>query len=685
MLLPAFANGLRNPWLRLPACALVTFLWLSTSLLADLTPSASFVEQEEPRMRLLMERLDPHHPGLEAVHQAYREDDLPTALRKLLEYYRDKDPPLGVLSDPIPFDENARREAQQAVLGIFTMQGITGRPPREPGGSWDWSYRGPRRDKEWAWFFNRQFYFRHLLNRYRETGDPTYVHVINEMVIDWVRQNPYPGRYSRSHSWRVLEAGRRLLNSWVDVFYLLREDPSFHPEARLMMLASIPDNADCLRNFHARSGNHLLTEMLALTNTAIAWPEFAQSEDWLRYAIKTLQVEIFAQSYPDGAYKELANHYQRVVLDTLQRWYALVRDHHPEEVSPEIAERMEKLWNYYAMVTRPDGTGPLNNDSDLEENARLVATVTDYFDRPDWEYIVTHGTQGTRPEDPPSRFFPWSGQAIMRSGWDRDAQWAYFEMGPYGTDHQHQDRLHISLMAGGKPFLVDAGRYIYLPGPARSYFTGAASHNLLLHNGEGSLPPPKAHRSPITDGWKITPAFDYFTARAFFPEQAKRGQGRPFHQRTVYYQRDSFWIVLDETMAFGASEWEARWRFHPEVTVEKKNRHRLLAEHSGTYLHLSPLGDIPWQVVEQRGWETPLFRGWYSERMNQRAPASAFSFSAPFTSPRPMAWVLVPSSSPEDQIEASWKSGRIGEPATFHIRINDQSWEISLSSTTPPP
>ena len=644
------------------------------------------MQSEEPRLRLLLERLNLDHPGLEEVRAAARAENLYGAMVALLEYYQHKPIPEGVLSIPFTGEQWVLKQARDAVEDTFTLQGVTARQATLPDGSIDWADKGPRNDQEWAWLLNRHLHFRFLLVAWERTGDDKYIATIDRHLASWIRQNPHPGRISFSAAWRVLEAGRRLLDSWVDVFYLLRDEPALTPETRLLMLSSIPENAWQLRHHHARGGNHLLTENLALTNTALAWPEFRDAEEWLYYALETIQEQMFAQSYPDGVYKELSNHYQRVILLTLQRWYEVVALHRPEIISPELRERMEALWNAFAMVMLPDGTGPLNNDSDVENNRAHLARVVDYYDREDWRFVLSNGTRGEWPHETYSIFFPWAGQAIMRSSWSPQAEWAYFEMGPYGTDHQHRDRLHLSLAVGGREFLIDGGRYTYVPGLARNYFLGPLSHNVILRNGEGTIPPPPIHTRPIREGWAITPEMAWFSAGAEFPAEPLYGRGRASHQRTVYYEPGRFWIVLDEVIGIGVQDWEARWRFHPEVTHPEQPENGVWRmQHGEAVLHLIPLAANPWDVSVARGIETSRsFEGWYSTHYNVREPASDFRFRTRSRGPQQWAWVFV--SDPEGsarEVTAHWISQRPGAPATLVITRDEERWERTLSARGP--
>ena len=49
----------------------------------------------------------------------------------------------------------------------------------------------------------------------------------------------------------------------------------------------------------------------------------------------------------------------------------------------------------------------------------------------------------------------------MRDGWHERAHWAWFDAGPWGIAHQHNDKLHLSVSPFGRDVLVDTGRYNY--------------------------------------------------------------------------------------------------------------------------------------------------------------------------------------------------------------------------------
>jgi hypothetical protein len=417
--------------------------------------------------------------------------------------------------------------ADDALQGVFTLQDVRATQARRPDGGIDWSDQGPRDDKEWAWFLNRHQFMRDLASAARTTRKPQYREALSAYLVDWVRANPYPDRLTFSAQWRALEVARRVLDVWTPLFY--QSAAQLSPEARVMMLCSLVDHADALRN-HASfwGGNHLLTEKTGLAMIAACWPEFRGADDWLAYALDVSQREIMAQTFPDGAYEELTNHYQRVVLVNVEQLLRVVRFAGLDVRS--LDERAEQMWDYFVGVMRPNGTGPLNSASDLEGNRAFLNGNWLEYGRPDWLYMASNGRAGTPPAEPPSRYFPYAGHAVMRSGWDGNAQWAFFDIGPHGTAHQHNDRLHLSVTLGLVDVLVDAGRYNYVPGPWSDYYEGAAAHNTLLLDGRGPVPPPLEAPGTLDVQAVLRDEYDFFSGSnryAADPSRAREGSDIP--------------------------------------------------------------------------------------------------------------------------------------------------------------
>ncbi|MDV7395917.1 heparinase II/III family protein, partial [Arthrospira platensis SPKY1] len=95
------------------------------------------------------------------------------------------------------------RIAEDALADTFTLQRVRGQQPRQEDGKINWSYRGPRDDKEWAWMLNRHGYFISLVHAWKHTGDTRYLVRLDNDLYDWLQQHTFPGRLTFSPAWRA--------------------------------------------------------------------------------------------------------------------------------------------------------------------------------------------------------------------------------------------------------------------------------------------------------------------------------------------------------------------------------------------------------------------------------------------------------------------------------------------------
>ena len=507
---------------------------------------------------------------------------------------------------------------------------------------WTGTARGPKGTPNGRVFLNRHDFFRSLLRTWRDTGEERYRRCINDLLVDWLDHVPPPRGRSLNLAWRSLEAARRSTLPWLEVFFAHETTPALDPVPRLRMLLSIRDHARIIRRRHARFGNHLFTEVVALSVLGAAWPELRAAGDWRDYGLKQAVRALFRQTYPDGAHTELSNHYHRVVAMEAERLLAVLSRYGREKEHERVEERIRAMWDYFAGMTLPDGTGPLNNDGDREPNARYLREAALRHDNSEWLHVASGCAQGTAPRHPPSRFYPWAGQAVMRDGWGAGAQWARFDMGPHGTAHQHADQLSIELSVGGRHLLVDPGRYTYRPGPAREYMKGASGHNVVRIDGRGSIEAPWRARSASRSPALRTPRLDFFCHRARFPPDLLRGGGGARWTRGVVYLRGRCWIVLDRLEVGGPSDVTVSWLFHPECRVEVRDDGAYTCDPGVPNLALVPLGAVRWHIREYHGERKPEWRGWYSDRYNIIAPSAQLEFHARVCGPALAAWLLHP-------------------------------------------
>ena len=592
------------------------------------------------RVKSLLGALDLERPGLEKVREAAGRDDLPAACQALIDYYRSVPSRAGIFYlGTRPAGERVR-VADEIMNGIITCYDLSAKVPLRPGGGLDWAYNGPNNDREWGWALNRNYHLATLYEAWQDTGNSAYARHIDRQLCDWVLANPYPGKASNTPQWRGLEVYCRL-TLWSNLFYSLLDKDQLSPATTLLVLSSIPEHADFQRRFHSGGGNWITMEMRGLATAAASWPEFKDSGDWLTYATELMTPELQKQVYPDGVQKELTSHYHWVALQNFDEFADLLsRAGRP--VPEDFARTIDAMWTYIAYSLRPDGSNPLNNDSDRNDMRQTVLEKAKKFNRPDWAWIASNGTQGTQPAGPPSAAFRWAGQLIMRSGWDANAQWAFFDAGPAGTGHWHFDKLHLSVAAGGRDLLVDSGRFTY-GGDAtfRSYFVSSRGHNTIDIDGCGQVRGATDAKEPLSEAdCQITPEGDF--ARGTYDAGYQGLEGTATHTRAVRYLRGKCWVVVDRIQTDRPRRVEAFWHYAPGCNVVKDGIAVASTDADKGNLRIVPVSDPGWEVNLVRGQTDPTIQGWWSREYNHKEPETAAVYSTRIEGPATFAWVLIP-------------------------------------------
>lgn len=592
------------------------------------------------RIESVFRHLNLDGEGLQDVKRAYESDNISEACGLLLKYYASK---AGKRANhtALPDESEVRNSlADSIVQDIFTFQQVTGTVPRTVDGHLNWSFKGPQDDIEWAWALNRHYPVNTLLPLYYETGNPAYIQYIDRFVKDWIIESvPYPAKKSSTAMWRGLEVSFRV-KVWAKVFYDLMASRHISPATRLLILSSVPDHAHYARNFHGQT-NWLTMEMSGLATFATSWPEFKVSKEYLDYSISSITRSLQEQVYPDGVQTELTSHYHSTALVN----FALFKDicdRNGIELPEYFVRQIENMWNYLAYSIRPDGYGLLNNDGDLDYNRNRLLKVASDYQREDWKYIVSNGEMGELPKSLPSVIFPWAGQAIFRSGYGKEAHWSFFDIGPWGSGHQHNDKLHISAAAFGHNFLVDAGRFAYrgeIANKFRGYALGSQGHNVVLIDGKGQ------DRGDLLAEAEISPS-DYSIresesfARGSF-DRFKEIGGSCRQTRTLYYKTGDFWIVVDQFTTDRPRKIETLWHWHPDCNVMVKGN-ETIAENNGNRFLVVPIHEKEWEISLVKGQETPEIQGWYSPEYNRYAPNFTTIYSGSIENGETIAWLLYP-------------------------------------------
>jgi hypothetical protein len=228
----------------------------------------------------------------------------------------------------------------------------------------------------------------------------------------------------------------------------------------------------------------------------------------------------------------------------------------------------------------------------------------------------------------------------MRSGWDRDAHWAFFDVGPLGMAHQHVDKLHLSVTAYGRDLLVDSGIGTYHPTPERAYLVSSFAHNTIIVDGNPQNSFPKAATHPMKGNYAVTPEYDY--VRGTFDNGYVNVEGKAVHTRVVVYLRGRYWVVADRIRTDRPRSIQTIWHYHPDCTVAIDGFSVVSTDQGRGNLRIVPISKPNWHLNVVKGQTSPTFQGWYSEKYGSLVPNSTAIYSAEIDRTATFVWLLVP-------------------------------------------
>jgi len=395
---------------------------------------------------------------------------------------------------------------------------------------------------------NRHAAWSDFLDAWQDTGNPVYAKAFDKGVADWTSHNlPGPQHVASGNTtWRTIEAGIRAGGSWPTSFFGFQTSTDFRASTRCAMVAALAEHGRYLLAYgDGGNSNWRSMQYNGLGETALTMPELIGADAWYDHAETETLADMASGVYPDGVEDEETSMYHKVALTN---FYSLLyaTEEAGRVANPTMKSVVEGMYSYLAYTLDSAGFSPLNSDSDTLNNAGFVSDAAADFGRPDWVYIATNGGNGTEPVGPPSAIFPWAGQLVSRSGWARDAQWSWFDVGPRGSSsHGHLDKLHLSVRIGGVRLLVDSGRFSYdgqLNRFRSDYGAISSGHNVVLVDGQQQVETPAKVTAPLANSsYAITEDQDRARGNITFHGLT----GSAVHTRSLLYQRGQFWIVVD--------------------------------------------------------------------------------------------------------------------------------------------
>ena len=619
------------------------------------------------------------YPQRQACREMYVNelpDDLQESLRRADQFMRLEFDMLGAqfsFQERIPWHVNPAtgREYPKAFyqdITIFSDDGKT--------------------DIKHVWEINRHQYFIELAKAYFLTGKDVYAQHVMDLFEDWVNENPY----KIGVNWTsALEVAVRAY-SWIWSLYFLADSPLLTPERLRQWMQELYLHGQFIRenlSFYFSPYNHLIGEVSALFMIGYLFPEFPPSREWETTAWNILVDELPRQFHPDGITVEQAMFYHHFTLG-FYLMPVLVRQQNGDPVPREMLTHLERIFEFNALMTKPDGTFPWVGDIDNARSVyfrkpeqwdfRNVLAIGAYmFQRGDFKYVAGKsweeilwffGVEGWEryrkisPKPPATKqaVFRQSGYGVARSDWSPTANYCWMDVGPmaegvYPDDtpsaaHGHADMLHFEITAGGQNFLVDSGFHNYRGNfEWHRHFRLTRAHNTIEVDGQSQA----VHGSRMML-WSFVPEPDLrhvidrpelFYLRATH-SGFERLPGKPQHIRNFFFVQGKFWVIWDELPGSGEHHVDAYLHFNADCTVRVQDQ-KVFASLEGQHLCVLNWGDLQ-QLEVKKGGEKPE-DGWISPLYRHATPATQLKYSARVPFPARNAFFILPY-----QGEARWST-----------------------------
>ncbi len=606
----------------------------------------------------LIEALDWDCPGLEAAREVSSPEDRVQAIAR---HFRESD--FDRHHVPRKTDSGSYTQAADRVLAGH----IAGQ--HWPDGI-DWE-SNPYGYIEWSIGIHTLSYLRPLEGAWYETREAKYARGIESILTDWMARNPVAfdvraGGLAWGHS--LVVAGRTY-STLVDAFAVLCDCPEVEDRSIVDVVKSCYEHVIYLLAFQSfPPSNKTISEGRAIFCAGCSFPEFVESKTWRQEGARRLLDDMDVQVMPDGASYELTPGYQMAIASWFLDAFKVARKF-DRQLDPELEASIRRMYDWCVSINRPDFSRPSVSDAGSTD-AKYAGSLTGPGHLLGNEAAVWVGTEGKEghPPDYTSIARQDSGYFMMRSGWDRDARQLFFEGGPFGRFHQHEDMLGIDIYSHGTPFIVDPGITSYYPNPWTTFYRTTPAHNTVLVDGCGQnrraqTIPEWVESARNRTVWRSDERSD--VAVATYDAGYAGLDADVTHRRAVMFVKPDYFLLFDELSGEGRHTYEALFHFMPfRVLIDSDTKAVRTGRMSKPNIEILPLVKMTPRLV--CGQNDPV-QGWLALG-GQDVPAPVAIYKKAAQLPFRTGYVIYP-----------FGADRVTADVTSRVTKRDDSWTVRIT------
>lgn len=638
-------------------------------------PRPAVTEFAIPDRAAFLRTLDLASPALQSVRAALERGDVDAAGRAFIAHFRRRpieSPQLTDWTNRSPDPARTHSVADDCLRGrLWDGYNIY----EIPASGIDWH--------ECPLFCLPRFpVFPDLAAAFHDTGDARYLRFIVDHSLEYIRAYPIEslaGRSSlegyRNHylvgppTWWCLHPNR--LDEWCDVLTLVRTSPLVSDEEILTILHRMAEEIRYQLTqtpyWVGQAHNVACFIIRVMGRLCSVMADFVDAPQWRRLNAEWLGHYIDQAFYPDGHFKELTTAYGVSCVQQISQIAYELRD------EPGVVRRRDHLRMILSAamaLAGPSGRVPSFGDCiAMRVDAALFAPMVQWLDLPWMAAVSRHAAAPTGLPQPLPPFVNWprpgsdvwGGYYTMRSDWSAQARYMVIDGGPWGTTHQHMDRLSFVLSAFGADFLADPCCTLYAnnePDARLSTLHAGFAHSTIAVDGVDEFVRTQdewATAAPLRNKWIETPHWSMFVGSFdFAPLKAVHWE------RRILFVDGRYWVLQDVlTGELPSAAIEQNFQFEAEIELDVRAERSIATADNGARLVVLPLegGLIPRRIVGQEGphatcstqygvytkpGELSHGRGWIARWTNRILPAPALVFDGTVRLPHVLTLALVP-------------------------------------------
>ncbi len=542
--------------------------------------------QDEEWLPYFLDQLDPESEVINQIQALGKNPSSEDIIAAAANHFRTREAltPLWVIPSDATASERDIELSEKAIQHIITdRSGEFQLPDNLP-----W-FNAPEK----LLTLSRFPHFDYLIRSYSSTKDERYAAAMVRDMMDFVENVPL----SKSVDYHVQVAAninpwnwvllQWRVKRWIDVLAHLRQSPSLSDENYLRILSYIWNEVDWLLPRKVLGlHNGSLGNSSTILYASLQYPEARSAATWEQDSTFYLDSFLDSAFYPREFLVELTLGYSEGTLLMCTAMFEALPD---SPVKDRISPKLEAIFDAHIGMMKPDRSIPRYGDHGIYDiRDRILRKGAQLFGRTDMLVLANDLTDSERADGVES--FPFesnpyylSGYYAMRNGWDENAQYLSMDAGPFGTNHQHGDKLSITVSADGAAFIVDPGTSLYTsaePGPRYDLRYGFL-HNVITIDGIDPNTGWDRHYAfdVLENRWVTNSVYDFLEGTYEFRNNLLDAMWR----RSVLYIKDDYWFVLDVIYGEGEHQVESNLQFMVGNEVEiKEDRARATAPNGAT-------------------------------------------------------------------------------------------------------